>query len=125
MKISGMLACLKRSRTRLAPTPTTISMNSDAAMEKKGTSASPATARASSACGSGLAGQQHAPWYGRPQLRVLARVVEEVDDLHQFVFGFVGTLQGGGGLPPTARSAWRWTRAHQWHRVTGLPFDRS
>ena len=34
--------------TRLAPTPTTISMNSDAESEKNGTSASPATARASS-----------------------------------------------------------------------------
>ena len=42
------LACLKRSRTRLAPTPTNISTNSEADSQKKGTSASPATARASS-----------------------------------------------------------------------------
>ena len=42
------LACLKRSRTRDAPTPTIASTNSDAAIEKNGTSASPATARASS-----------------------------------------------------------------------------
>ena len=41
------LACSNRSRTRLAPTPTIISMNSEAEMEKKGTCASPATARAS------------------------------------------------------------------------------
>ena len=40
-------ASLKRSRTRLAPTPTTISMNSEADIEKKGTLASPATALAS------------------------------------------------------------------------------
>ncbi len=44
-------ACLravaKRSRTRLAPTPTNISMKSDPETEKKGTPASPATARAS------------------------------------------------------------------------------
>ena len=41
-------ACLKRSRTRDAPTPTIASMNSDAEAEKNGTPASPATARASS-----------------------------------------------------------------------------
>ena len=40
-------ACLKRSRTREAPTPTIASMNSDAEAEKNGTPASPATARAS------------------------------------------------------------------------------
>ena len=44
---AAVLACSKRSRTRLAPTPTIISMNSDADSEKNGTSASPATARAS------------------------------------------------------------------------------
>jgi hypothetical protein len=41
-------ACWKRSRTRAAPTPTNISTNSDPLMEKKGTAASPATARARS-----------------------------------------------------------------------------
>ena len=43
---AAALAWLNRSRTRLAPTPTIISTNSDAAIEKNGTSASPATARA-------------------------------------------------------------------------------
>jgi hypothetical protein len=38
----------KRSRTRAAPTPTNISTNSEPLMEKKGTPASPATARARS-----------------------------------------------------------------------------
>ena len=42
------LACLKRSRTRAAPTPTNISTKSEPDMERKGTSASPATALASS-----------------------------------------------------------------------------
>ena len=42
------LACRKRSRTRLAPTPTNSSTNSEAAMEKKGTPASPAIAFARS-----------------------------------------------------------------------------
>src|SRR3712207_7080564 len=41
-------ACLKRSRTRAAPTPTIISTNSEPAIEKKGTPASPATALARS-----------------------------------------------------------------------------
>ncbi len=40
-------ACLKRSRTRLAPTPTNISTKSDPDIEKNGTPASPATALAS------------------------------------------------------------------------------
>ena len=39
------LAWSNRSRTRLAPTPTNISTNSEPEMEKKGTPASPATAR--------------------------------------------------------------------------------
>ena len=42
------LACLNRSRTRLAPMPTIASTNSDAETLKNGTPASPATARASS-----------------------------------------------------------------------------
>ena len=42
------LAVLNRSRTRPAPTPTNIWMNSEPLMEKKGTPASPATARPSS-----------------------------------------------------------------------------
>src|SRR6266516_1969207 len=42
------LACSKRSRTREAPTPTNISTKSDPEMEKNGTPASPATARANS-----------------------------------------------------------------------------
>ena len=41
-------ACLNRSRTREAPTPTNISTKSEPDMEKKGTSASPATALARS-----------------------------------------------------------------------------
>ena len=40
-------ACLNKSRTRLAPTPTNISTKSEPESEKKGTFASPATALAS------------------------------------------------------------------------------
>ena len=42
------LACSNRSRTRDAPTPTNISTKSDPEIEKNGTPASPATARAKS-----------------------------------------------------------------------------
>ena len=42
------LASSNRLRTRDAPTPTNISMKSEPVMEKKGTPASPATARARS-----------------------------------------------------------------------------
>src|ERR671936_406822 len=42
------LACSNRSRTREAPTPTNISTKSEPEIEKNGTPASPATARASS-----------------------------------------------------------------------------
>ena len=45
---AAFLAWSKRSRTRLAPTPTSTSTNSEPLIEKNGTLASPATARASS-----------------------------------------------------------------------------
>src|SRR3989442_12663331 len=48
MQGACFLPCSNRSRTRLAPTPTNISTKSDPEMEKKGTPASPAMARASS-----------------------------------------------------------------------------
>ena len=47
MQGAFFLPCSKRSRTRLAPTPTNISTKSDPEIEKNGTFASPATARAS------------------------------------------------------------------------------
>jgi hypothetical protein len=48
MQGAALRACAKRSRTRAAPTPANISTNSEPAIEKKETPASPATARASS-----------------------------------------------------------------------------
>src|SRR6266487_2542935 len=48
MQGAFFLPCSKRSRTRLAPTPTNISTKSEPEMLKKGTPASPAMARASS-----------------------------------------------------------------------------
>ena len=48
MQGAAFLACSNKSRTRAAPTPTNISTNSAPEIEKNGTPASPATARASS-----------------------------------------------------------------------------
>ena len=48
MQGARCLACSNRSRTRAAPTPTNISTNSEPEIEKNGTPASPATARARS-----------------------------------------------------------------------------
>ena len=48
MQGAFFLPCSNRSRTRLAPTPTNISTKSEPLIEKNGTLASPATARASS-----------------------------------------------------------------------------
>jgi len=45
---AAAFACSNRSRTRAAPTPTNISTKSDPLIEKNGTPASPATARARS-----------------------------------------------------------------------------
>jgi len=44
---AAVLATAKKSRMRLAPTPTKISTNSEPEMEKNGTLDSPASARAS------------------------------------------------------------------------------
>ena len=71
---AASLACLKRSRTREAPTPTIASTNSDAAIEKNGTPASPATARARSVLPvPGAPDEQHAARDAPAELQVLVR----------------------------------------------------
>ena len=83
-------ACLNRSRTRAAPTPTIISTNSEPLIEKNGTPASPATARASSVLPvPGAPIEQHALRRGTAEPRVLLRVPQEVHDLDQLVLGLV------------------------------------
>jgi hypothetical protein len=62
-------ACEKRSRTRDAPMPTIASTNSDADIEKNGTSASPATARASSVFPVPGGPLSRTPWGMRPPRR--------------------------------------------------------
>ena len=83
-------ASLNRSRTRAAPTPTIASTNSDAAIEKNGTSASPATARASSVLPvPGRPGEQDAVRNATAQPAVLLRIAQEVDDLAELVLGLL------------------------------------
>jgi hypothetical protein len=68
----------------MRPTPTIASTNSDAAIEKNGTSASPATARASSVLPvPGQTREQHTMRYPTAELLVLLWMTQEVDDLHQ------------------------------------------
>ena len=93
------LACSKRSRTRAAPTPTNISTNSEPDSVKNGTSASPATARASSVLPvPGGPDQQHALGDAAAEALVLLGVLQEVDDLDELGLGLVdaGHVVEGG-----------------------------
>src|SRR5208282_5625694 len=76
--------CSKRSRTRLAPTPTNISTKSEPEIEKNGTFASPAMARAR------RPHQQHALRDAPAQLLKFLRVAQEVDDFLQLFLGLIG-----------------------------------
>ena len=95
----GVLApCSNRSRTRLAPTPTNISTNSEPLTLKNGTPASPATALASSVLPvpggptSSMPRGKRAPswWY-------FAGILEEVDDLGQLLLRLLLTRDIGEG----------------------------
>ena len=86
------LPCSKRSRTRDAPTPTNISTKSEPLIEKNGTFASPATARASSVLpGARRAHQQDALRDAPAELLELLRLAQELDDFLEFLFRFVNT----------------------------------
>src|SRR5262250_696797 len=71
------LPCTNRSRTREAPTPTNISTKSEPLMEKNGTPASPAMARASRVLPVAA------------ELGELLGVLQKGDDLFELVLGFV------------------------------------
>ena len=82
----------KRSRTRAAPTPTNISTNSEPEMEKNGTPASPATARASRVLPvPGRADQEDTLGYLAPEALKPSRVLEKLDDLAQLLDRLVHT----------------------------------
>ena len=87
---AASFACVNRSRTRDAPMPTIASTNSDADSEKNGTSASPATARASSVLPVPGGPLSRTPCGMRAaELLVPLRVAQEVDDLRQLGFRLV------------------------------------
>ena len=97
-------ACANRSRTRDAPTPTIASTNSEAATEKNGTSASPATARASSVLPVPGGPASRTPWGIRPpSLLVLLGVAQEVDHLGQLRLGLVDPGDVGERDPVAGR----------------------
>jgi hypothetical protein len=85
------LACSNRSRTRLAPTPTNISTKSDPEIEKNGTPASPATARASRVLPvPGGPTNKGALGYPRAEALELLGGLEELLDLGELLDGLVG-----------------------------------
>ena len=106
-------ACLRavwnRSRTRLAPTPTNISMKSEPLTDRNGTPASPATARASSVLPvPGGPDEEDALRDLGPDLLEPGRGLQEVDDLADLlldavVAGHVG--EGGRGRSVLYRRA--------------------
>src|SRR4051812_1878467 len=86
------LPCSNRSRTRLAPTPTNISTKSEPEIEKNGTPASPAMARASSVLPVPGGPIIRTPFGIRPPRRgELLRILEEGDDLLDLVLRFLDT----------------------------------
>src|ERR1700747_3537496 len=91
-------ACSNRSRTRAAPTPTNISTNSEPEIEKNGTPASPATARASRVLPVPGGPTSSTPLGGPPaEPPVSDGVPQEVDDLDQLVLGLVDAGDIGEG----------------------------
>ena len=113
------LAWSKRSRTRLAPTPTNSSMNSEAEMEKNGT-----WPRRDRPCQQRLAGarrarQQHTLGDHRAQPAVFLGVLQEVDDLGELGLDLVdpGHVVERSARPGTpgdtaSRGTGRTSRAH-------------
>src|SRR6202034_3244694 len=90
MQGAFFFACSNMSRTRLAPTPTNISTKSEPEMVKKGTLASPATARAISVLPVPGGPPRSTPRRTRPaEPLILAGVAQEFDDLLQVLLGLV------------------------------------
>ena len=90
MQGAFLLPCSNRSRTRDAPIPTNISTKSDPLIEKNGTLASPATARANKVFPvPGGAREQHARRQSPAQLLELLGFPQELDDLVKLFFGLL------------------------------------
>ena len=113
-------ALWNRSRTRLAPTPTNISMKSEPVTDRNGTPASPATARAMRVLPvPGGPDEQHALGDAGADLGEAVGRLEEVDDLldvllHALVAGDVGEgrARALGGVRLRLRAADRHDPAH-------------
>ncbi len=87
---ADFLPCSNMSRTRLAPTPTNISTKSEPLMEKNGTSASPAMARASRVLPVPGGPTRRTP-FGNASAEFLEflRVAQELDQFLDFILGFL------------------------------------
>ena len=84
------LACSNRSRTRLAPTPTNISTNSEPEIgEERHARLARDRLGHQRLAGAGRADQQHALGDARAQRGELLRLLEELDDLLQFLLGLL------------------------------------
>ena len=87
-----------RSRTRLAPTPTNISTNSEPEIEKNGTPASPATARARSVLPvPGGPDEEDAARDARAEGVELLGELQELDDFLELGLGLVDARDVGEG----------------------------
>ena len=87
---AASLACLKRSRTREAPTPTIASTNSEAESEKNArVGLAGDGAREQRLAGARRPVEQHAARDPRAEALVALGVLEEVDDLDELVLGLV------------------------------------
>jgi hypothetical protein len=90
---------LEGSRTRAAPTPTIISTNSAALIEKNGTPPRPPPRAPAASCRAGRADQQHRPWAPCRRARCTCRATQEVDDLDTVRLGLVDAGDVVEGLP--------------------------
>ena len=89
MQGAFFLPCSKRSRTRLAPTPTNISTKSEPEIEKNGNVRFARDgAREKGLAGAGRPDQQNAFRNASAELLELRRLAQKFNDFLQFFLGF-------------------------------------
>src|SRR6204780_4118470 len=117
MQGACFLACSNMSRTREAPTPTNISTKSEPEMVKKGTLASPATARAISVLPGGGGPAKNPPGGMAPaEPLILSGIAQEFDDLLQILLGLVDAgdvLEGDAAMGLGQHLGARFAEAHR------------
>ena len=118
---AASLACLNRSRTREAPTPTIASTNSDAGHgEEAALGLAGDRAGEQRLAGARRAVEQHAARDAGAEALVALRVLEEVDDLDELVLGLVDAgdvVEGHAVLAARARRGARVERAEAAERA--------